>query len=281
MTRRLPLLLLALLSLAPGRPAAAQDVPPEPTLRILVVNDDGYQAPGLLALVDSLLPIARITVVAPYEQQSGTGHALSFRDPIKVFEFGNPHGIDWYAVDAHPATVVRVALAEILDSLPDLVVSGINTGDNVGTNAWVSGTAAAAREAALNGLPAVAFSVNPTGVDAYAVAAGWARRIVEQLRADGRLGAPLLLNVNLQAQQPAGIRVAPMSLEIGEQRYDRRVSPRGQVYLWDEWSPPKDDPVEGTDLWWFHRGYITITPLSIDQTDRAAIPGLEQLFSGK
>jgi len=281
MSRRIPVLLLAVLLVTPARPARAQQVPPTPALRILVVNDDGYQAPGLKALVDSLLPIAQVSVVAPYQQQSGTGHAISFRDPIKVFEFGNPYGITWYAVDAHPATVVRVALATLLDSLPDLVVSGINTGDNVGTSAWVSGTAAAAREAALNGLPAIAFSVNPTGADAYAVAAGWARRIVERLQADGRLGQPLLLNVNLQPQQPAGIRVAPMSLEIGVQRYDRRVSPRGQVYLWDEWQPPTDDPVEGTDLWWFHRGYITITPLSVDQTDRAAIPGLDRLFSEK
>ena len=279
MIRRLLVLPLTGLLFLPPATGLAQERPAERRLRILVVNDDGYQAPGLLALVDSLLPLGDVSVVAPYEQQSGTGHGITYREPISVYEFGNPHGIVWYAVDARPATVVRVALATLIDSLPDLVVSGINTGDNVGTNAWVSGTAAAAREAALNGLPAVAFSVNPGGPDAYAVAAGWARRIVERLRADGRLGAPLLLNVNLQGQQPAGIRVAPMSLAMGEQRYDRRISPRGRVYLWDEWSPPLDDPVEGTDLWWFHRGYITITPLRIDQTDAAEMATLEGLFS--
>lgn len=278
MIGRLPVLLLLAL-LLPAGSGLAQDHPAERRLRILVVNDDGYQAPGLLALVDSLLPIADVSVAAPYEQQSGTGHAITYRDAIKVYEFGNPSGITWYAIDARPATVTRVALVALLDSLPDLVVSGINTGDNVGTNAWVSGTAAAAREAALYGLPALAFSVNPTGPDAYRVSAGWARRIVEQLRAEGLLRAPLLLNVNLQGQQPAGIRVAPMSLQLGEQRYDRRVSPRGQVYLWDDWSAPEDDPVEGTDLFWHRRGYITITPLRIDQTDTAAMPTLERLFS--
>ncbi len=279
MIGRLPVLLLSGLLLVTPATGYPQERPAERRLRILVVNDDGYQAPGLLALVDSLLPLGEVSVVAPYEQQSGTGHGITYREPIGVYEFGNPHGIVWYAVEARPATVVRVALAALLDSLPDLVVSGINTGDNVGTNAWVSGTAAAAREAALNGVPAVAFSVNPRGPDAYAVAAGWARRILERLRDEGRLAAPLLLNVNLQGAQPAGIRVAPMSLAMGEQRYDRRVSPRGRVYLWDDWSPPVDDPVEGTDLWWFHRGYITITPLRIDQTDAGAIPTLEGVFS--
>jgi 5'-nucleotidase len=169
-------------------------------------------------------------------------------------------------------------LAALLDSLPDLVVAGINTGDNVGTNAWVSGTVAAAREAALAGLPAVAFSVDPYGSNPYALAAGWARQIVEQLRDAGRFETPLLLNVNHPGEEPLGIRVAPMSLAVGAQEYDRRESPRGQEYVWDEWVAPEDDPVEGTDLYWFHRGYITITPLRIDQTDTAEIPQLELLF---
>ncbi len=279
MIRRLLVVFLPALLLVPARSSLAQEAHAERRLRILVVNDDGYQAPGLVALVDSLLPIGDVSVVAPYEQQSGTGHGITYRDAIEVYDFGNPHGIAWYAVDARPATVVRVALATLLDSLPDLVVSGINTGDNIGTNAWVSGTVAAAREAAMNGLPALAFSVNPTDPDAYQVAAGWARRVVERLDTAGKLRAPLLLNVNLQAQQPAGIRVAPMSLAIGVQRYERGVSPHGQVYLWDDWSPPEDDPVEGTDLFWFNRGYVTITPLRIDQTDSAEIPTLEDLFS--
>jgi 5'-nucleotidase len=246
--------------------------------RILITNDDGYQAPGLIALVDSLLPIADITVVAPLEQQSGTGHGITFRDPINIHKLGNSQNIDWYAVAARPATVVRVALAEILDSMPDLVVAGINTGDNVGTNAWVSGTVAAAREAALAGLPALAFSVDPFGSNPYSIAAGWARQIVEQLQDAGRIQPPLLLNVNLPGEEPLGVRVAHMSLAVGTLGYDRRESPRGQEYVWDEWSAPEDDPDEGTDLYWFYRGYVTITPLRIDQTDTAELPRLELLF---
>ncbi|NQT91930.1 MAG: 5'/3'-nucleotidase SurE [Lentisphaerae bacterium] len=271
-------LLLAAMQMFSPASALGQDTQTPHRLRVLITNDDGFQAPGLLALVDSLLPIADITVVAPYEQQSGTGHGISFRDPINVYEFGNAAGIPWYAVNARPATVVRVALFSLLDSLPDLVIAGINTGDNVGTNAWVSGTMAAAREAALSGLPALAFSVNLTGPDPYNVAAGWARRVVDKLIAEERIRAPLLLNVNLQAEEPLGIRVAPMSLVTGEQSYDRRISPAGQNYLWAEWSAPEDDPLEGTDLYWFARGYVTITPLQIDQTDSQGISEMELLF---
>jgi 5'-nucleotidase len=278
MTRRLVIPLLATALLLPVASIAGQDKETPRRLRILVSNDDGYQAPGLLALVDSLLPLADITVVAPLEQQSGTGHGITYREPIIIQEAGNPQAIPWYTVSARPATVVRVALRAILDSLPDLVVAGINTGDNLGTSAWISGTAAAAREAALVGIPALAFSVDPFGTDPYRVAAGWARRIVEQLEAEGRLRAPLLLNVNLQGEEPLGIRVAPMSMQVGEQEYDRRVSPGGQVYLWDMWEPPEDDPIEGTDLYWFVRGYVTITPLSVDQTEAALLGELEPLL---
>jgi 5'-nucleotidase len=272
------LVLFAIVSFVPTDSAFGQETQEPRRLRILVTNDDGYQAPGLMALVDSLSPIADVTVVAPFEQQSGTGHGISFRDPIRIYNIAHPQGIAWYAVDARPATVVRVALYSLLDSLPDVVVAGINTGDNIGTNAWVSGTMAAAREAALAGLPALGFSVNLTGTNPYNVAAGSARQIVELLIAEERLHSPLLLNVNLQGEEPLGIRVGPMSLETGVQSYDRRTSPTGQNYVWSEWLAPEDDPIEGTDLYWYVRGYVTITPLTIDQTDVSAVPEMRTMF---
>jgi broad specificity polyphosphatase/5'/3'-nucleotidase SurE len=121
--------------------------------------------------------------------------------------------------------------------------------------------------------------VNLSGANPYNVAAGSARQIVEQLIAEDRVHAPLLLNINLQGEEPLGIRVAPMSLVMGTQGYQRRVSPGGQVYLWHQWVAPEDDPVEGTDLYWYSRGYITVTPLKIDQTDNAAVSEMELLFS--
>jgi 5'-nucleotidase len=278
MTRWIVVLPLATLLTLPAASALGQDLQSPRKLRILVTNDDGYQAPGLLALVDSLAPIADLTVVAPLEQQSGKSHGIKFRDPIKLFRAGGRAGVSWYAVDAPPATVVRVALFAVLDSVPDLVIAGINTGDNAGTNAWVSGTVAAAREAALHGLPGVAFSVCPTGPGSYAAAAGWARQVLERLQTEDRVRAPLLLNVNVPCGEPQGIRVAPMSLARGTQGYDQRVSPGGQGYLWATSSPPEDDPVVGTDLYWLHRMYITITPLKIDQTDSAQIAEMKRVF---
>jgi 5'-nucleotidase len=279
MSRPLARILLVALLVLPAARAVAQQPDSTSRLRILVVNDDGYQAPGLVALIDSMLPLGDVFVAAPLEQQSGTGHGITYRDPIKVYEFGNAHDVPWYAVGARPATVTRVALTALMDSLPDLVVSGINAGDNVGTNAWVSGTVAAAREAALHGVPALAFSTNAgSDVEYYRVAAGWARRVVETLVRSGQVRAPLLLNVNIPAAGPAGVKVAPMSLTLGEQDYDRRTSPRGLVYLWDDWSPPEKDAVEGTDLFWFSRGFVTVTPLRVDQTDPAALRVLEGTF---
>ena len=263
----------------PGSRVVAQGSDTIPRLRILVVNDDGYRAPGLIALIDSMLPLGDVFVAAPREQQSGTGHGITYRDPIRVYEVDNTTGVPWYAIGARPATVTRVALTSLMDTVPDLVVAGINAGDNVGVNAWVSGTVAAAREAALHGLPAVAFSTNVGGdAEYYRVAAGWARRVVEALVQEGQLHGTLLLNVNIPADGPAGVRVAPMSLTLGEQRYDRRESPRGLVYLWDDWSPPGDDMVEGTDLFWFSRGFVTVTPLTVDQTDRATLSSLGEAF---
>jgi 5'-nucleotidase len=246
-----------------------------------VANDDGYQAPGLLALVDSLVTIGNLFVAAPLEQQSGTGHGISFRDPIRVVELGNQYGIEWQAIDATPATVVRMALSTLMDSLPDLVVSGVNTGDNVGVSAWISGTVAAAREGALHGIPAIAASVGVGNMQDYAVAAGYVKRLIVQLQAQGQLEPGLLLNVNVPAGGESviqGVRVVGMSLMMGAEQYDERYSPRGVHYFWDQWSPPPDDSLTTTDLHAFARGYVTITPLKLDQTDGERLPALRTLL---
>lgn len=278
MTRRLVgLLVLALC--ASGPRVAAQQVEGPAPLRILIVDDDGYLAGGLLALVDSLLPMGEIFVAAPLQQQSGTGHGITYREPMAIVEHPNAPGVPWFAVDARPATVTNVAVLALMEERPDVVVSGINRGDNVGASAWVSGTVAAARQAAMLGIPAVAFSTNVRGEGDYSVAAGWARRVLEALARAGALEAPLLLNVNIPMGEPLGIRVAPMSLDLGTQQYEERRSPRGLRYVWDSWAAP-DSASDGTDLDWFGRGYVTVTPLALDQTDRARLVPLEAVFEG-
>ena len=281
MSRR-PLVVLVLALLLPWRPAVAQDAAAGSDFTILVVNDDGYVAPGLRILVDSLVPIAHVVVAAPRRQQSGTGHGVSFLDPIRVDLFGNQYGINWYAIDARPATVVALALSSLMDSLPDLVISGINTGENIGATTFLSGTVAGARHAKFFGLPAMAVSMGVGSTQDYALAAGFVRRLVESLRAEGRLTPDLYLNVNVPANSSKpikGVRVVRQSLRGGTDGFDRRVSPRGQDYFWSTWSPALDD-VEGTDLHAFEEGYITITPLTIDQTDRGRMEELTEFFNG-
>jgi 5'-nucleotidase len=140
----------------------------------------------------------------------------------------------------------------------------------VGTHAWISGTVAAARDAALQGFPAIAASVAYGGPTDFPVAAGVVKELVQQLQEAGKIEPGLLLNVNVPSGGRAaikGIRVAQQSLVLGHQRYEERFSPRGSRYVWDDWSPAEDDSVTTSDLHAFARGYVTITPLLLDQTD--------------
>ncbi|MGD8726394.1 MAG: 5'/3'-nucleotidase SurE, partial [Gemmatimonadales bacterium] len=238
MNRYLLALTAATLVVIPTRALTAQASEEEPPLRMLVVNDDGYQSPGLVALVDSLVTVGTIAVAAPLEQQSGTGHGITYREPIRILEMGNQYAIKWYAVDAKPATVVKVALNSLLDTMPDLVVSGVNTGDNIGTHVWISGTVAAARDAALQGYPAIAASVSYGNPLDFRVAAGYVKQLVLQLQNAGALEPGLLLNVNVPSGGPEaiqGVVVREQSLEMGTQRYEERYSPRGSRYVWDVW----------------------------------------------
>ena len=279
MRRILVSLILLALVLPWHREAAAQQAPERP-FTILVTNDDGYNAPGIRALVDSLVSIAAVVVAAPEGQQSGVSHGIRLSNPITVDEFSNKHGIEWYAIDARPATAMRLALNALVDTLPDLVVSGINTGDNVGLTSWLSGTVAGAREAAFHGVPAIAVSMGAGTYEDYAAAAGFMKTLVRQLREGGAIEPGLFLNVNVPAASSRplmGVRVVRQSVAPNTANYEPRTSPRRRLYFWDNWQPAFDD-VEGTDLYGFNRGYIVITPFKIDQTDVRALETLKPLL---
>jgi len=277
MRRVLVSLMLLALVLPWHREAAAQGERP---FTIMVTNDDGYNAPGIRSLVDSLVSIATVVVAAPEGQQSGVSHGIRLSNPITVDEFSNEHGIEWYAIDARPATVMRLALDALVDTLPDLVVSGINTGDNVGLTSWLSGTVAGAREAAFHGVPAIAVSMGAGTYEDYEAAAGFMKTLVQQLREGGAIKPGMFLNVNVPAASSRpfmGVRVVRQSVAPNTANYEPRTSPRGRLYFWDNWQPAFDD-VEGTDLYGFNRGYIVITPYKIDQTDMRALETLKPLL---
>jgi len=151
-------------------------------LTILLANDDGYGAPGLQALIVSLRPIAEIVVAAPAVEQSGKGHGLTLREPIFVSERQQPDGKTWYAIDAPPASCVRLAVESLLPRRPDLVISGINRGDNLGITVYHAGTLGAAREAAIVGVPAIAVSIRGDDNKDYAAAAEFIRQLVSKLK---------------------------------------------------------------------------------------------------
>ena len=277
MRRVLVSLMLLALVLPWHREAAAQGERP---FTIMVTNDDGYNAPGIRSLVDSLVSIATVVVAAPEGQQSGVSHGIRLSNPITVDEFSNEHGIEWYAIDARPATVMRLALDALVDTLPDLVVSGINTGDNVGLTSWLSGTVAGAREAAFHGVPAIAVSMGAGTYEDYEAAAGFMKTLVQQLREGGAIKPGMFLNVNVPAASSRpfmGVRVVRQSVAPNTANYEPRTSPRGRLYFWDNWQPAFDD-VQGTDLYGFNRGYIVITPYKIDQTDMRALETLKPLL---
>jgi len=240
---------------------------------ILLSNDDGYDAPGLKALIEALRPVGEILVAAPAAEQSGVGHGLTLRAPIMVNERKQPSGATWYAIEGPPATCVRLALESLLTRRPEVVISGINRGDNLGTTVYHSGTLGAAREAALVAVPAIAVSIRGDDAQDYAAAAAYIRQLVEQLRAKQLLKPGFFLNVNVPAGERKGVRLTRLSMTPRREAFERRVSPRGRLYFWPVWEQLKDD-AEGTDVWAFVRGYITLTPMTLDVT---ATPAWESL----
>ncbi len=245
-------------------------------LLILVSNDDGYDAPGIAALEQALAPFADVVVSAPATDQSGVGHSLTIRGPIVVQKHRQPNGAIWYKVAATPATCVRMALEKFLSRRPDLVVSGINRGANLGPSVYYSGTVGAAREAVLSGLPALAVSLGGNDPAGYRIAAEFTRELIERLRAEHLLNSGMLLNVNVPLGDPRGVRVVRMSFQTGAVTYEPVADASGHTAYRPGWRPPTSDD-QSTDLGAFTHGYVTVTPLRLDETAERSFTALRVL----
>jgi 5'-nucleotidase len=241
---------------------------------VLLSNDDGYSAPNLVAMREALLTFADVVVCAPELNQSATSHSLSLQRSLRLRQVTD--GI--FSLDGTPADCVYVALnsaGRVLPRRPDLCVSGLNHGLNLGTDVFYSGTVAAAREAALRGIPAAATSAD-RDADRKAAAelsAVIARELWERTRGGAR--ASVLLNVNV----PPGSRWKVQSTRLGARLYDDgvifREDPRGREYLWIGGADPRHEPTPGSDTDAHDAGDVSITPLSLDLYDagRAALAG--------
>jgi len=243
-------------------------------MRILIANDDGYLAPGLAALVRACAGLGHIDVVAPEQNASGTSNALTLSRPLSVFEARGDGVKGFRVVNGTPSDCVHVALTGLLEQRPDLVLSGINNGANMGDDTLYSGTVAAAMEGYLFGIPAIAFSQGEKGWGELDAAAAAARSVIDQVLASGALGhAPWLLNVNIP-NRPDAATLPRLITRLGRRHASeavvRQTNPRGEPIYWIGPAGDARECGEGTDFHAVAQGLVSITPLQVDLTDHAA-----------
>lgn len=248
-------------------------------MRILVSNDDGVFSPGIAALARALMALGDVTVCAPQSEQSAVSRALTMTRPLRLEPVKVP-GLDCpcWAVDGTPTDCVKLAISRLFDVPPDIVVSGINIGANLGSDVLFSGTVAAAMEGAMQGIPAVAVSLIVSDAMDFDGAAVYAAQAVRAaLRTPFPLGT--VMNVNIPSRQPLGWKLTALGvLEYGE-TYEQRQDPRGRNYYWLAGSKQPAPAQSEADDAWLERGYLTVTPIKCDLTDynlleRWSQPGL-------
>jgi 5'-nucleotidase len=249
-------------------------------MQILLTNDDGIYAPGLAAMERALERLGKVNVVAPAVEQSGVGHSITFLSPLmakEVFEGERRRG---WAVEGSPADCVKLALSEFCPE-PDLLVSGINGGLNLGINVLYSGTVAGATEGAVFGIKSFAVSMEYDEHAKFDQAAEMAVRLIEQILALRDSGKHRLYNINIPTvalERATEVRVVPMATVGWPADFDRRVDPKGRRYYWAMGTPAVPAVGELTDLEAWQKGYVTLTPLRIDRTEREM---LEQMRDWK
>jgi len=244
-------------------------------MKILLTNDDGIYAGGLRMLHSNLMGLGKISVVAPAMEQSAIGHAITLYNPLRVEKVQLNGEFFGYAVNGTPADCVKIAVSELLDEPPDLVISGINRGANVGINILYSGTVSAATEAAIIGIPGVAVSVSEYKSPRYDVAGRFTRRLAQVVFKDGLpRGTALNVNVpNLPEEKILGVLFTRQSQCRFVESFERREDPRKQSYYWQavETIVPELESEDNMDIKALAQGYISITPLHHDMTDIRAL----------
>jgi 5'-nucleotidase len=239
-------------------------------MRILIANDDGYLAPGLAALVQACEGLGELDVVAPESNASGTSNSLTLNRPLSAFRAAN----GFRYLNGTPSDCVHVALTGLLERRPDLVVSGINNGANMGDDTLYSGTVAAAMEGFLFGIPAIAFSQVDKGWQHLDAAARTARAVIERVLGDLPGRAPFLLNVNIpnRADAPQLPRVVTrLGRRHASEPVISQVNPRGETIYWIGPAGSAREAGEGTDFHATAQGRVSITPLQVDLTDHASL----------
>ncbi|MGE0373123.1 MAG: 5'/3'-nucleotidase SurE [Gammaproteobacteria bacterium] len=242
-------------------------------MKILISNDDGYRAPGLARLVEGLAGMGELTVVVPDRDRSGASNSLTLENPIRAQVLDN----GFIRVNGTPTDCVHLAITGLLEQEPDMVISGINAGANLGDDVIYSGTVAAAMEGRFLGYPAVAVSLAGRNLEHYATAARVAQRIVTRLQHDP-LPPDVILNVNvpdLPWEYLAGFMVTRLGHRHKSEPVIMTADPRGRPIYWIGESGPEQDAGPGTDFHAVRNGYVSVTPLQVDLTRHAALERLQ------
>ncbi|MDH5757344.1 MAG: 5'/3'-nucleotidase SurE [Nitrospinota bacterium] len=237
-------------------------------MKILLTNDDGINAEGIRAFKIALRDIAEVTVVAPETEMSAVGHSITLSDPLRVREVRHNGEVFGLAVNGTPADCVKIAVRAILPEPPDMVVSGINHGQNVATNIIYSGTVSAATEGTILGIPSVAVSLASFTKTDFSVATDYAIRIIRKV-AGQELPPDTLVNVNIpavSAGEVKGIKVCRMGMSKFKEVFERRVDPRNREYFWQGGQMEFNPQDEETDIHWLSRNWVTVTPIHYDLT---------------
>ncbi len=239
---------------------------------ILVTNDDGVLAPGLLALAQEMRKLGKVSILGPDRNWSGGGHVKTLDRALRVKEYRLADGSTAFASDGAPSDCVSLGVLGYFKEKIDIVVSGINVGENLGHDVTYSGTVTAAMEAVIMGVPSVAVSLelpeNYLGEMDFLPAAQVARKVAERVL-EGGLAPEILLNVNvpyLPAEQIKGFLMTRQGLRVYHSRLDEGVDPRGKPYYWIGGDAPTGVPERGTDVGALAEGYVSVTPLQLDLT---------------
>lgn len=246
-------------------------------MKILLTNDDGIHAPGLLALHRALRSDFDVEIVAPETEMSAVGHAITLSSPLrvqKVYKKGSFYG---HAVTGTPADCVKIAINELIDGRPDIILSGINPGANVGVNILYSGTVSAATEGAFLGVPSAAISLDTRKNPDFRFAAEFSKEIIRFITERG-LGKGTALNVNVPAlprEKIEGVRITRQGTARFEERFERRIDPRDNVYYWLSGETPVENGSPYVDSMALKEKMITITPIQYDLTNKEELERLK------
>jgi 5'-nucleotidase len=248
-------------------------------MRILITNDDGIFAPGILALKDALSPLGEVFVVAPERPRSASGHAITLHKPLRIIETRLPDGSNGWATSGTPTDCVTLGWDVVMEGRVDLVVSGINSGPNLGWDVTYSGTVAAAIEGVILGAPSIAVSVASEKDEIeYGPAAAFTARLAKVIQTHG-LDDWTLLNVNVPALPEAGIR-GVMTTRQGRRQYvdriDQRIDPSGKPYYWLRGSLKEELHDEDSDVHAVLNDYISVTPIHLDQTAERMVQRIKE-----